>query len=77
MKSYYEYEVSVWEKDLQRAEQYYGVTYGDTYQEALSTLIDYYGEQELESIKIEPWDVSGCLVMSKEALRDLRESSFI
>lgn len=72
MKDYFEYEVQVWEDEGRKT--YYGVTYGEDFSEALDNLIEFFEERNLISLKIEPWDASGCLVMSKEVLGELRKN---
>lgn len=72
MKNYFEYEVKVWEDGDE--ETYYGVTYGDDFVEAVDNLVQFFGEADLLSLKIEPWDCEGCLIMSKEVLDELRKS---
>lgn len=72
MKNYFEYEVKVWEDGEE--ETYRGVTYGDNYSEALDNIVRFFGEADLISLKIEPWDCEGCLIMSKEVINELRKS---
>lgn len=72
MKNYFEYEVKVWEDGEE--EIYRGVTYGDNYAEALDNIVRFFGEADLISLKIEPWDCEGCLIMSKEVINELRKS---
>lgn len=72
MKNYFEYEVEVWEDGEEGT--YRGVTYGDDYAEALNNIVRFFGEADLISLKIEPWDCEGCLIMSKEVINELRKS---
>lgn len=72
MKNYFEYEVKVWEDGEEKT--YRGVTYGDDYAEALNNIVRFFGEADLISLKIEPWDCEGCLIMSKEVINELRKS---
>jgi hypothetical protein len=73
MKYYFEYDVSVWEEDIDEEKNYRGVTYGDTYHEALDNILEFFGEKNLNSVKIEPWDNEGCLILSKEVLDEMRK----
>ena len=71
MQTYFEYEVKMLEDDEE--EIYYGVTTGENYQDAINNVIEYFGKYSLISVKLEEWDAEGCLVMTKEALSELRE----
>lgn len=72
MKDYFEYEVCVWDDEDTCKRTYQGVTCGD-FHSALDNILEYYGERNILSVRIEPWDVNGCLEISKEALNMIRE----
>lgn len=76
MKYYYSYEVKIIREDTEAyAEDIFtGVTYGDTYHEALDNILDFYGIVNVISVTLEPWDAEGCLEISKEALREIVEA---
>lgn len=74
MKNYFEYKVEVWEDD--NITTYYGVTYGDTYHEALDNILDFFGNSNVISLKMEEWDAEGCLIMSKEAIDKLKKTLY-
>lgn len=69
--TYFEYEVKVYQDDELTTLQ--GVTVGNSYPEAIQTVLDYYGLDVVSSIKLEEWDCDGCLEMTAECLRQLRE----
>lgn len=72
---YFEYDVDIYEEDLQKSVNYCGVTTGETYFEALSHVADYFGERNIISIKLEAWDeTNSCLILTKEALKDLKDN---
>ena len=52
MKNYYEYEVEMFEEF--QVKTYQGITYGNDFAEALRNVADYYGEENLNSVKIIP-----------------------
>lgn len=52
MKNYYEYEVEMFEEF--QVKTYQGITYGNDFAEALRNVTDYYGEEDLNSVKIIP-----------------------
>lgn len=72
MKNYFEYAVKVWEDEEDNT--YHGVTYGDDFAEAVDNIVNFFGERDIISLKIEPWDCEGCLIMSKEVINELRKS---
>jgi hypothetical protein len=74
MKYYFEYSVSVYDPDYQKEVKYYGITYSETYNEALSCITSFYGEKDINSVTLEAWDSEGCLMLSKEALAELKEA---
>lgn len=45
--------VKFYDVDSLKLESEFSFIYGDTYSDALETLADYYGETEIESVKIE------------------------
>lgn len=72
MKNYYEYEVEMFEEF--QVKTYQGITYGNDFAEALRNVADYYDEENLNSVKIIPWDCEGCISLSKNALNEIREN---
>lgn len=52
MKNYYEYEVEMFEEF--QVKTYQGITYGNDFAEALRNVADYYGEEDLNSVKNYP-----------------------
>lgn len=71
MVTYFEYSVELYEDDEKITQ--YGVVTGDTYPEACQNILNYYGKTDLISMTLSEWDCTGCLVMSKEVLDQLRE----
>ena len=45
--------VKFYDVDSLKLESEFSFIYGDTYSDALETLVDYYGEEEIYSVKIE------------------------
>lgn len=74
MKNYFEYKVEVWEDGDMAT--YRGVTYGDTYHEALNNILDFFGNSNVISLKMEEWDAEGCLIMSKEVIDELKKTLY-
>lgn len=74
MSIYFEYSVELYEDDEKIVE--YGVVTGDSYPDACQNILQYYRNARLMSMTIAEWDCSGCLVMSKEVLDQLREEDF-
>lgn len=74
MNNYFEYSVELYEDDEKITE--YGVVTGNSYPDACQNILQYYEDANLISMTISEWDYSGCLVMSKEVLDQLREDSF-
>lgn len=70
---YFEYKVSIYDEDEQGETFCYGVTSAYSYPDAVQNILDYYGTKNVLSLRIEEWDCQGCLEMSKECLRQLRE----
>lgn len=52
MKNYFEYKVEVWEDD--DIATYHGVTYGDDFSESVDNVVEFFGEKDIISLKIEP-----------------------
>jgi hypothetical protein len=75
MGDYYEYEIIMFEGDSEYS--YYGVTYADSFQKALSNVLGSYSNSSSDviSVKLIPWGIEDCCVsLTQEALKDLRES---
>lgn len=71
---YFEYEISLYDTDVDTQESmYYGVTCCNSLQEAIANIEDFYGKEEIISVKLVPWDASICLDMSKEALNLIKK----
>ena len=69
-KDYYEYTICY---DCgETKETYYGITYGDSFNEVMDNLTESYDTTNVVSIRIEPIGINGCLELSKSALEDLR-----
>lgn len=80
METYFEYAVSVQELDetgmTQRYKtvEYCGIVCATSYQDAITKVLDYYGEEDLLDIKLSEWDCGhAVLQISKQALAELRE----
>lgn len=72
MKNYFEYKVEVWEDN--DIITYHGVTYGDDFSESVDNVVEFFGEKDIISLKIEAWDCEGCLIMSKEVIDEIRKT---
>lgn len=72
MKDYFEYEVRWWDDEDSTERIFQGVTYGSTFHEALDNILEFYGEKNIISVRMEPWDASGCLEISKDALESIK-----
>lgn len=74
MKNYFEYLVKIDEGDEVRT--YQGVTYGETYYEAMQNVFDFFsdGEDMIISITLEELDACGCLILTKEAIKDIKDN---
>lgn len=69
MKNYFEYKVEVWEDgDIVT---YRGVTYGDDFSESVDNIVEFFGERDIVSLKVKPWECEGCLIMSKEVIDEI------
>ena len=73
MKNYFEYEVLWWDDEDSVERTFQGVTYGDDFHEALKNILEFYGEKNIISVRMEPWDTNGCLEISKDALDTIRK----
>lgn len=72
MKNYFEYKVEVWEDgDIVT---YRGVTYGDDFSESVDDIVEFFGERDIVSLKVKPWECEGCLIMSKEVIDEIRKT---
>lgn len=72
--SYFEYEINVWEDEEEKI--YRGVVCGDCYVNAVQNIINYFGEDRIAFLTIEYWDdTNACLILSKEALKEIREQN--
>lgn len=66
--TFYKYNVK-WYNDY-KVEDLCGITIGESYSDAFSRVLDYYGgECEVEGIYIEAWDVTNCFELRPEVLR--------
>ena len=65
--TFYKYNVK-WYNDY-KIEDLCGITIGESYSDAFSRVLDYYGgEGEVEGIYIEAWDVTNCFELRPEVL---------
>lgn len=72
MKNYFEYKVEVWEDgDIVT---YRGVIYGDDFSESVDNIVEFFGERDIVSLKVKPWECEGCLIMSKEVIDEIRKT---
>ena len=71
---YFEYKVKYFNNDGYE-EKMYGITVANTYPEAITNIVDFYGKNNIISIKLEELDTDSCIEMSKECLRQLREDN--
>lgn len=72
--SYFEYAIAMWEDEEEKT--YRGVVCGDCYSDAVQNIIDCFGENRITFLTIEAWDeTNACLILSKEALKEVREQN--
>lgn len=74
MLIYFEYSVQVYDDDLQKLIEYCGITCAKDYASAAQEVVDFYGD--IEELRLSEWDAQGCLSMSKEVLKELRDYTY-
>ena len=69
---YYSFETSFYDKDDDQTVTETGIIAGENYSAAIADLIEYYGEEGLEELKVAP--LSDCpLLVSKDAIKEIAE----
>lgn len=71
MKEYYEYCVETGD------DTYYGVTCAKDYSDAVESIISFYDDEDIKSIRVEDWGQEGCLVITKSGLEDLKKNCLV
>lgn len=37
-------------------------------------IVEFFGERDIVSLKVKPWECEGCLIMSKEVIDEIRKT---
>ena len=73
MNSYYEYEIVIWDPEINFETTFYGITCAKDYTEAARTIDEWYEGEDVVSLKLTNWGEDNIVLnFSKETLEKIK-----